>query len=94
MSSIAVLQRAPVFKLPHSGPSAPGKQVITKALNEVKLKPQQIIKGLKLELQVPQPKPATSVVNSLAASWVVALLLGLGAWQQSRRWQLAKVSSR
>ena len=53
---------------------------------------QDIIKGLKLELQVPQPKPAMSVVNSLAALWVVALLLGLGAWQQSRRWRQVQLA--
>ena len=55
---------------------------------------QEIIKGLKLELQAPQPKPAMSVVNSLAALWGVLLLLGLGAWQQSRRLRLAKDFSR
>ena len=59
--------------------------------DESKTELQDIIKGLKLELQAPQPKPAMSVVNSLTALWVVALLLGLGAWQQSRRWRFVKI---
>ena len=71
--------------------AAPEKQVTTEALNKVKLEPQEIIKGLKLEQQTPESKPATSIVNSLAALWGVALLLGLGAWQQSRRWRLVKI---
>lgn len=69
---------------------APAKQGTTEAVAEPKIEPQDIIKGLKLELQVPDAKPVTSVVNSLAALWGVALLLGLGAWLQSRRWRLAK----
>ena len=42
-----------------------------------------------LEQQAPDNQPVTSVVNSRAALWGVALLLGLGAWQQSRRWRRA-----
>ncbi|MEO6018073.1 MAG: cobaltochelatase subunit CobN, partial [Polaromonas sp.] len=45
------------------------------------------VRGLKLEPQAPQLKAPTSVVHSLAALWAVALLLALGAWQQSRRWR-------
>jgi cobaltochelatase CobN len=60
---------------------------LKQAANDAKSEPQEIIRGLKLEPQAPQSKPATSVVNSLATLWGVALLLGLGAWQQSRRWQ-------
>ena len=67
--------------------TAPAKEV----KNEAKAEPQEIIKGLKLEPQAPDAKPVTSVVNSLAALWALALLLGLGAWQQSRRWRLAKI---
>ena len=59
--------------------------------DEVKAQPQEVIKGLKLEQQasedVPEAKSVMSVVNSLAALWGVALLLGLGAWRQSRRWR-------
>jgi cobaltochelatase CobN len=77
----------PSSSQPAAAQPAPSKQ----AANEAKAEPQEIIKGLKLELQVPQPKPAMSVVNSLATLWGVALLLGLGAWQQSRRWRLAKI---
>ena len=66
--------------------TAPAKEV----KSEAKAEPQDIIKGLKLELQVLPSKPAASVVNSLAALWGVALLLGLGAWQQSRRWRHSK----
>ena len=57
----------------------------------MKLEPQEIIKGLKLEQQTPELKPLTTVVNSLAALWGVALLLSLGAWQQSRRLRLVKI---
>ena len=45
------------------------------------------VRGLKLEPQAPEAKKSVSVVNSLAALWAVALLLALGAWQQSRRWR-------
>ena len=48
-----------------------------------------VIKGLKLELQTPEPEAPLQVVNSLAALWGMALLLALGAWRQSRRWRLA-----
>ncbi len=76
----------PTTSQPASVQPAPSKQ----AANEAKAEPQDIIKGMKLELQAPDAKPVTSVVNSLAALWGVALLLGLGAWQQSRRLRLAK----
>ncbi len=80
---------------PTSSQSAPAQPAPSKqAANEANAELQEIIKGLKLELQAPESKPVTSVVNSLATLWGVALLLGLGAWQQSRRWRLAKVSSR
>jgi cobaltochelatase CobN len=78
----------PSSSQPAAAQPAPSKQ----AANEAKAEPQEIIKGLKLELQVPQPKPAMSVVNSLATLWGVALLLGLGAWQQSRRWRQVKLA--
>ena len=81
----------PSLNQPIAAQTAHEKQVATEALNEVKLEPQEIIKGLKLEQQAPESKPATSIVNSLAALWGVALLLGLGAWQQSRRWRLVKI---
>ena len=68
---------------------APAKEVSKEASKEVSAEPQEIIKGLKLEQQAPDAKPLTSVVSSLAALWGVALLLGLGAWQQSRRWRRA-----
>lgn len=45
------------------------------------------VRGLKLEAQTSEPKAPSSVVSSLAALWGVALLLALGAWQQSRRWR-------
>jgi cobaltochelatase CobN len=47
------------------------------------------IKGLRLELQRDdkQPSATAPVVNGLAAFWAVAVLLALGAWQQSRRWR-------
>jgi cobaltochelatase CobN len=70
------------------------KEVSKEVNKEVNAEPQEIIKGLKLDQQAPDAKPVTSVVNSLAALWGVALLLGLGAWQQSRRWRLAKDFSR
>ena len=68
--------------------TAPEKQATIEVLNEVKPEPQEIIKGLKLEQQAPEAKPVTAVIYSLAALWGVALLLGLGAWQQSRRLRL------
>lgn len=55
--------------------------------------PVPAIKGLRLDPQ-PDITPKTSpVVTSLAALWGVALLLGLGAWLQSRRWRRASVVS-
>ncbi|MGH8803578.1 MAG: cobaltochelatase subunit CobN [Polaromonas sp.] len=50
------------------------------------------VRGLKLEAQALEPKAPAAVVNSLAALWAVALLLALGAWQQSRRWRSAQVT--
>ena len=47
----------------------------------MKLEPQEIIKGLKLEQQTPESKPVTSVVNSLAALWVVAAVTALAFGQ-------------
>jgi cobaltochelatase CobN len=47
------------------------------------------VRGLKLEPQAPASPAPAAVVNSLAALWVVAFLLALGAWKQSRRWRLA-----
>ena len=82
----------PSSNQPIAAQSSPEKQVTTEALNKVKLEPQEIIKGLKLEQQTPESKPVTSVVNSLAALWGVALLLGLGAWQQARRLRLVKLA--
>ncbi len=73
---------------------ASAKQTTNEAVNEPKAEPQEVVKGLKLEPQAPESTPVTSVINSLAALWGVALLLGLGAWQQSRRWRLAKDFSR
>lgn len=71
-----------------SAAAKPAKQAQATPAKQAKPELQDIIKGLKLELQEPLPKPAISVVNNLAALWGVALLLGLGAWQQSRRWRL------
>lgn len=46
------------------------------------------VRGLKLEPQVAMPKsPALSVVSSLASLWGVLVLLLVGGWRQSRRWQ-------
>ncbi|MBC7719522.1 MAG: cobaltochelatase subunit CobN, partial [Chitinophagaceae bacterium] len=75
-----------------SAAAKPAQQAQAIPTKEAKPELQEIIKGLKLELQESQPKPAMSVVNSLAALWVVALLLGLGAWQQSRRWRQIKLA--
>ena len=73
---------------------APEKAVTDEA--KAKPQPQEVIKGLKLEPQVPEEMPEAkstmSVVNSLAALWGVVLLLGLGAWRQSRRWQRVSVA--
>ncbi len=45
------------------------------------------VRGLKLELQAQASRAPAAVVSSLATLWGVALLLALGAWQQSRRWR-------
>ncbi len=65
------------------------KAAAKEAVKDKSAEPQEIIKGLKLEQQSLDPKPAGSAVNSLALLWGIALLLGLGVWQQSRRWRLA-----
>lgn len=49
------------------------------------------VRGLKLEPQPPEVKTPAAVISSLAALWGVALLLALGAWQQSRRWRRVAV---
>ena len=73
-------------------PAQPAQTVSAKETkNEVMAELQKVIKGLKLEPQVPEVKSAMSVVNSLATLWGVVLLLGLGAWRQSRRWRLVKI---
>jgi len=78
---------------PSSSQPATAKQAQTATAKEVKndakAEPQETIKGLKLEPQAPASKSAIALVNSLATLWGVVLLLGLGAWQQSRRWRLA-----
>jgi cobaltochelatase CobN len=51
------------------------------------------VRGLKLEPQAPEAKTPSSVVNSLAAMWGVALLMALGAWLQSRRWRRAGLTA-
>lgn len=83
---------------PSSSQPATAKQAQTATAKEVKnvakAEPQETIKGLKLESQAPASKSANSLVNSLATLWGVGLLLGLGAWQQSRRWRLANSFNR
>ncbi len=76
--------------------AAPEKAVTDEVKAQPQPQPQEVIKGLKLEQQasedVPEAKSVMSVVNSLAALWGVALLLGLGAWRQSRRWRRVSVA--
>lgn len=55
--------------------------------------PEPPIKGLRLDPQPDTPPKTPPVVTSLAALWGVALLLGLGAWLQSRRWRRAAVGA-
>ena len=74
--------------------SAPAKQNMNSTATQAMAEPQKVIKGLKLEPQALDAKPTMSVVNSLAILWGVALLLGLGAWQQSRRWRLSNSVNR
>lgn len=52
-----------------------------------------IVSGLRLdprpvEPATTPPAPGASLVNRLAALWILASLLVLGAWRQSRRWRL------
>ena len=58
-----------------------------KTASQAKAQPQNFVKGIQLTPHTPQAKPSTPVVNSLAVVWALALLLGMGAWRQSRRWQ-------
>ena len=55
------------------------------------LTPEPPIRGLRLDPQPDNTPKTPPVVTSLAALWGVALLLGLGAWLQSRRWRHAAV---
>ena len=76
-----------------AGQPAKAKQVESETINEANAKPQEIIKGLKLEPQALDAKTAAPVVSSPAMLWAFVFLLGLGAWLQRRRWQLAKISN-
>ncbi len=96
-SNLAV-QRFAGAQASSANSSSAQASAVREPANEVKPNPPDEttpapVRGLKLEPQAPEVKTPASVVHNLAALWGVALLLALGAWQQSRRWRRAGLTA-
>lgn len=91
--SNAAVQRFAAAEINQAMGHAPAKQAEPARKPNPKVAPSSLesVQGLKLEPQTAMPQaPALSVVNSLAILWGVLVLLVVGGWRQSRRWQRTK----